>query len=107
MLTQRSLNYFQQWALMYWLYLDRRTTLEDRQAELEGQTFNLFPERWSQLYQDKTLASLALEDGDEGFEAPVTDIDALDAWYEQMVAQNAKRFAGGGDSRAEEWGDWQ
>lgn len=105
MLTQRSLNYFQQWALMYWLYLDRRTALEDRQAELESQTFNLFPERWGQLYQDKTLASLALNEEGET-ETVVTDIDALDAWYEQMVAQGGKQFMKAGADNPE-WGDWQ
>lgn len=88
---------------MYWLYLDRRTALEDRQAELESQTFNLFPERWSQLYQDKTLAGLV--EGDE-LESPVTDIDALDQWYEQMVAQGGKQFMKSSAS-SNEWGDWQ
>lgn len=104
MLTQRSLNYFQQWALMYWVYLNRRTELEDRQAELETQTFNLFPERWSQLYQDKTLAAIASMSEDT--EVPVTDLDALDQWYEQMVAQGGTQVASGSLGR-EEWGDWQ
>lgn len=88
---------------MYWLYLDRRTALEDRQAELENQTFNLFPERWSQLYQDKTLAALA---SDDDLESPVTDIDALDQWYEQMVAQGGKQFMKSG-SVSDDWGEWQ
>lgn len=88
---------------MYWVYLDRRTTLEDWQAELETQTFNLFPERWTQLYQDKTLSEIA--SSGEG-EAPVTDLDALDQWYEQMVAQGGmQRTAGAQD--ADDWGDWQ
>lgn len=91
---------------MYWLYLDRRTAIEDRQAELESQTFNLFPERWSQLYQDKTLAGLAIAAGDDGSEAPVTDIDALDQWYEEMVAQGGKKFMKSG-SVTDDWGNWQ
>jgi hypothetical protein len=105
LLSQRSLNYFQQWALMYWVYLNRRTQMEDRQIELETQTFNLFPERWSQLYQDKTLAAIALAAGEE-VEAPVTDLDALDKWYEEMVATGGKQFASGKSGR-DEWGDWQ
>lgn len=93
---------------MYWLYLDRRTQLEDRQAELENQTFNLFPERWTQLYQDKTMASLGIELEDGFAEEPVTDIDALDQWYEQMVAQGGKQFMNAGSQdAAEEWGGWQ
>lgn len=90
---------------MYSIYLNRRTELEDRQAELETQTFNLFPERWGQLYQDKTLSALGEFSG-EDFESPVTDLDALDQWYEQMVATGGKQFAKGSAGR-DEWGDWQ
>jgi len=90
---------------MYWIYLNRRTELEDRQAELETQTFNLFPERWGQLYQDKTLAAVAEASGEEA-EAPVTDLDALDQWYEQMVASGGKQVVSGSAAQ-DEWGNWQ
>lgn len=90
---------------MYAVYLERRIALEDRQADLEAQTFNLFPERWGQLYQDKTLAGVLEANGES--EMPVTDIDALDQWYEQMVAQGGKQFASGGQASSDEWGDWQ
>lgn len=105
MLAQHSLNYFQQWALMYWVYLDRRTALEDRQAELETQTFNLFPERWNQLYQDKALADIAGMSGAEA-EAPVTDLDALDRWYEEMVASGGQQITKG-TAAQDEWGRWE
>jgi len=105
LLSQRSLNYFQQWALMYWVYMDRRTVMEDRQAELETQTFNLFPERWSQLYQDKTLGELAGLMGEDS-ESPVTDLDALDKWYEEMVASGGRGIAKG-DSGRDTWSEWE
>lgn len=88
---------------MYWLYLERRTELEDRQAELETQTFNLFPERWSQLYRDQTLPGIGPDD--EG-EEPITDIDMLDQWYEQMVMGGGKQVVRGGPDN-DEWSDWQ
>jgi hypothetical protein len=89
---------------MYWLYLDRRTILEDRQIELETQTFNLFPERWTQLYQEKTLGKIMSDQGEA--EEPVTDIDMLDQWYEQMVAQGGKQVIKAGP-QTDKWGDWQ
>ena len=94
---------------MYWVYLNRRTELEDRQAELETQTFNLFPERWSQLYQDKTLAEIAAATGEDYAEMPVTDIDALDQWYEQMVSRGGSAVLSGSSlpQGADQWGDWQ
>lgn len=92
---------------MYAVYLIRRIELEDRQADLENQTFNLFPERWTQLYQDKTLAGIMSMDENGGGEMPVTDIDALDQWYEQMVRSGGKQFVGGDRAGAQEWGGWQ
>jgi hypothetical protein len=95
---------------MYWIYLDRRTQAEDRQADLESQTFNLVPERWSQIYQDRALMEVTGPDGEP--ETPVTDIDALDRWYEEMVASGGKQYMrGSGDplpsEETDRWGDWQ
>jgi len=92
-------------ALIYWTYLERRTQLEDRQEEMEAQTFNLFPERWSQLYRDKAMAEVGMDD--EIGEQPVTDTEALDQWYEQMVARGGLQVATGAMVRDQEWGDWQ
>lgn len=91
--------------------MDRRTQMEDRQADLEGQTFNLVPERWSQLYQDRAISEIAgSEPGEE--EIPVDDIDALDRWYEEMVASGGKQYMDGNgqampSSDQERWGEWQ
>lgn len=94
--------------------MDRRTELEDRQADLEGQTFNLVPERWSQLYQDRAISEIvgSAGDGESSAETPVTDIDALDRWYEEMVASGGKKFVDGNgrpvtEVDSERWGDWQ
>jgi hypothetical protein len=58
-------NPFQRWALSYWLYMDRRQQMDDRQAVQEKMTFDLFPERWKKLY----LADLGIESvGGEEYE---------------------------------------
>lgn len=102
LLTRPSLNQVQTWALQYWIYMERRGQLDDKQAELELQTWNLFPERWGQLYRDQMLGTPANKashaDRGEAFggeaEIPVTvnEIDKVTAWYDGH--QQARRFSG-------------
>ena len=98
LLNQRSLNPVQEWALKYWIYLDRRVYMDDKQAELEHQCFNLSPERWGALYRDQMLPG-AIGIGNEP-EIPVTDPRDLDAFYESlnsprtMTGAEAVRFDG-------------
>ena len=108
LLQQRSLNFFQHWALVYWAYLSRRIQIEDKNAELEQQTFNLAPERWMELYRDQLLTSLGIAN-EEG-EIPLTedDLDELDRFMAQLESKN--RFSMNGsqtpsDFRSE-WGNW-
>lgn len=72
------------WALQYWIYLDRRTQIDDAHEELELQTFFLWPERWEQLQQHKNQTGAAGDMG-QAFggerEIPVTDPDELDRFY--------------------------
>lgn len=69
--------------------MDRRVNLEDKYAELEQQTFNLFPERWGDLYRDELLPTTALPPGDIGTafdgeaEIPV-DVHEIDQYYENL-----------------------
>lgn len=73
--------------------MDRRVALEDKHAELEIQTYNLFPERWSELYRENVLGSMGQAPGDMGQafqgekELPVTDIDAIRDFYDNLSAQ--------------------
>jgi len=84
LIHQRNLNHFQHWALMYWIVMDRRTAIEDRRTELEQQCFNLFPERWMQIYNTTQLLSAPEDD-----EVPVDDIDELTRWYESIERQRS------------------
>lgn len=108
LLKQRSLNYFQHWALVYWAYMDRRDRIEDKNAELEQQTFNLMPERWVELYRDSLLGALGIAN-EEG-EVPLTedDLDDLDKFMERLEKNN--RFTMTGAETAsdfrDEWGVW-
>lgn len=82
------MNYVQHWALGYWIYMDRRIQVEDKRAELEEQTYNLFPERWGQLFRDDMLPVLPPGDMGHAFapdepELPTT-YDDINEWYERM-----------------------
>lgn len=92
-MTKPSLNNFQRWALMYWLWMDQRLRGEDTERMLERQTFHLFPERWLALYQQKLIAQVTPEPEEE----PVTDIDMLDRFYEQMGGLREMSGAGSND----------
>lgn len=87
-MNKPSLNVIQHWALGYWIEMDRRISIEDKHDELEIQTFNLFPERWGDLYRERLLPGVP---GDVGNafgpgekEIPVTDIDDINKWYDGL-----------------------
>jgi hypothetical protein len=105
LLSQRKLNRFQHFALMYWLYLTRRDAIEKMRDELEVQCFNLSFERWEQLYRgtpDSVFTKPAAEDD----EIPVTDIDELNRWYDQVAASRTMTGAHQ-PPQPQGWGEWQ
>lgn len=109
LLSHKGLNFFQNWALLYYLYLDRRLKVEDRAAELEQQTFNLYPERWAELYRDQLLGKLQIPN-EEG-EIPLTedDLDDLDKFMERLE-RGGQFTMSGGDAAPDfprNWGAWQ
>lgn len=98
--------------MLYWIYLDRRQDVDDRQAELEHQTFNLFPERWVELYKDNLPVTFA--DDEFGEEEPVTDIDALDQFFNDVISGGSKQWTNGDRAAPagvgpywDSWGDWK
>lgn len=107
MLGKPSLNPVQAWALGYWIYLEDRTRWEDKHTELKLQTYNLFPERWRDLYKPEAIGNVTTSmaaPGDRGVafdgepELPVTDRDELNAFYESrdqkrtITGEQAMRF---------------
>lgn len=86
---------------MYWIYMDRRTRMEDKRAELEQQCFHLFPDRWRDLYYTQFFHQDSIF-GDEE-EIPVTNIDELDQFMAQL---EQKRFMTGADLPPTEEGRW-
>ena len=89
LLRQKNLNYFQHWALLYWIYLTRRVQLEDMRAELIQQTFNLFPERWGELYRAEVFNELGI--ADESQAIPVTE-DDLDEVNDFLARFESKQW---------------
>lgn len=85
--------------------MDRRVHIEDKHAELELQTFNLFPERWGEVYREDMLPGMGGQSaGDYGSafdgeaEIPVTDIDSINEWYDGisksrgLTGEQSQRF---------------
>lgn len=89
--------------------MDRRTRLEDTRQELESQTYNLFPERWHNLYFPRELQEVNI-DGEEMEE--VTSIEDLDRFFDEMDAKQSMtgtdvfEFQPTIDFAHAEWGDW-
>ena len=86
--------------------MDRRVTWADKQTELEIQTFNLFPDRWAEIYRERLLgggsgAQTSYAPGDYGLafngeaELPTTidDLHSLDDWVDGM--NDTRRMSGG------------
>ena len=87
--------------------MERRTRWEDTHAQLEQQTFNLFPERWSELYKDELLAELGLPNEEGEIPLQEDDLAALDQFMEKIERGGTFSMSGGqtADVR-EEWGRW-
>ena len=67
--------------------MERRTQLEDVRAELEQQTFNLFPSRWKDLYFEESVNQ------DDEDEEMLTSIDEIDAYFASL--ENPRKVSGG------------
>lgn len=110
LLTRRSLNFFQQWALVYWIYMERRVSLEDKTSELEQQTYNLAPERWVDLYRDQMMAKLGIANEDGEVPLQEDDLEDLDKFMEKLERQSKFSMSGAQAPATEfprnEWGRW-
>lgn len=121
LLTQKSLNYFQHWALLYYVYLERRIKMEDTDSLLERQALNLNPEMWVKLYRNRVMNQLGVSD-DDGDPVTEDDLDELDAFMSQQEADFQAQLHGthtmnagtaGGDfksilsqANSAQWGEW-
>ena len=72
------------------VYLERRTLKDENDRVLEAQCMNLSPDRWGEIYA--AAPELPQFPGGEP-EAPVTDRDELNDWYESV---HAPRTVNGG-----------
>jgi hypothetical protein len=75
LLTRPSLNLIQDWALSYYLRMQRRIFVEDKEAELERQLLHINPEAWERAYGQEHM---------EEPEYPITDPRALDRWVANL-----------------------
>lgn len=62
--------------------MQRRDFVKNEEDKLRLQTYNLFPERWKQLYEERPNVGI------DGLpETPITDPRQLDHWFNQLAAQ--------------------
>lgn len=96
LLKQKELNQFQYWALSYWIYMERRIQLEDRHDTIEEQCFHFNYDRWYSLYHDEFFGPAE----GEAEEIPVTNVDELDEFMEQL---EKKHFMTGSELDDQGW----
>jgi hypothetical protein len=92
LLTRPSLNQVQHWALRYYLEMQRRIFIEDKEAELERELLNVNPEAWQRAY------------GSEYREEPefaIQDPRDLDRWVSNL--NKTKAMSGADISDAPFW----
>lgn len=71
--------------MQYWLYMERRIKLDDKQAELELQTWSIAGyERWKQCW-DTNVAGDYGQAFDGEREIPITDPSELDDWFNNIA----------------------
>ena len=114
---QPELNQFQQFALLYWIYLSKRQANESMRDHLEIQCFNLFFDRWKEVYSGRSDSILDRPEADEEGE-PVLDLDEIEAFYSNLdrtrIMSGAEAMdtspwdfeAQGLPPADAEWGDW-
>lgn len=105
LLTRKNPTRIQQWALLYWFYMDRRTQREQEHSFLMQQTLNLAPDRWEELgYREEMLRMLGLTEEDvqeqqqveEGVPFTPEDEDAIEQFMRQQDQIAAKRWIAAG-----------
>lgn len=111
LLTQRSLNHFQKWALLYWVWMEQRNRGEEMRAQLEHQTFNLNPERWALLYRDQMLGEMGIADENGELQLGADDLDDLDRYMDEQEARfqkvlNGKHTMSANQVEPLSWGPW-
>ncbi len=80
-LTTKNPNKIQRWALIYYLYMDKRQRQDDARAIQELQTFELNFERWKQLHGFDNGVEVHSGEAYEG----VNDSDAVTAFLDQYA----------------------
>lgn len=99
-LTQKKISFFQHWGLRYWIHMSRRIQIADLRATLIQQTFNLYPERWDELYREEALRKLGITDTPAPIQDSVPledrDYDALEQFLEQQDKIAVRRWINAG-----------
>lgn len=86
--------------------------VEDVNAELEHQCFNLAPERWGLIYRDQLLGMAGQPNGEGEIPIGVDELDELDRYMDQEEDRfqriiNGRHTVSGSDQiEPLSWGAW-
>jgi hypothetical protein len=108
LLSEKSLNKFQYYAMSYWLGMDRRDKVRDINETLEKQVWYLDPERFDELFMVPTFdADGQVYIGGQPTEEVVQDIDEIDKYFDSLDEKKsmtgAQLFRYLGDADEQGW----
>jgi len=92
LLSQRTINAFQRWALRYAIDMNRRVQIQDTEDMLQRQTWYLQPERYQDLFLAGAFSPEPLTIAGRDVEEVVDDVDELDHYFEQL--ENKRSMSG-------------
>lgn len=88
-LTRPSLNPIQLWALQYFMRMERRQYVKDKDDEIEAQCYNIAGyERWKHIYDSGGQGGDMGQAFDGEEEQAITDPGDLDRWFNRIANQN-------------------
>lgn len=75
-LTHRGTTRLQDWAILYYLTMERRQNREDEENRLKTTTFLLNPDRFREVFLP--------ENGEDEEETPVTDLSVMEQYLNDL-----------------------
>lgn len=100
LLSQRSVNGFQRWALMYYFRYQQDIEKERFEADMKTRTFIENPQRYMELWA-KPVAELMRDDDSEPIDP--SEIPDIDTWLSSLDRERVGRPIGPASDDDEGW----
>lgn len=100
LLSQKSINGFQRWALMYYFRYESDTEREKYEADLKARTYIDNPRRYVELFA-KPLDELMRDEDSEPIDP--SEIPDIDTWLSSLDKERVGRPIGPASDSDEGW----